>query len=175
MKNNQKFLFILLNLGMAISCNPFESNNEKLDKEITIKRADTTSITAPNLIVEDSANSNCYEQKFGPIGRENIFKINFSENNNVITGLLEYLYYGEAPVAGSIVGKREKEGEIIVLYTYVQEGRAQYQRIYFKEEKGKLLQKSGELVEIKGVLDLKNKKGNYTDTFNRVPCNNSFL
>ena len=73
MKNNQKFLFILLNLGMAISCNPFESNNEKLDKEITIKRADTTSITAPNLIVEDSANSNCYEQKFGPFGRENIF------------------------------------------------------------------------------------------------------
>lgn len=168
-----KFSFLMV-LLILFSCRP---DQEKTDTQVIQIGNEKTPETLPvdSSMLKTEALGTCYEQKFGPIGKENIFRVNLIEKEKEVTGLLEYIFYGEQPIAGTIIGKAQENGEIQVLYSYVQDGMPQYQKVYFKKTGNFLLQKSGELVETKGILDLKDKSAPYTDTFKQVPCSKSFL
>lgn len=174
MKEIRKILLVTIFFSSLMACNQNEST-EAETKITAVPEKENLQNSNEDTTIDANAEEQCYEQKFGTKGKENIFRVSLREKNDEITGLLEYLFYGEAPIAGSIIGKKGKEGAFVVLFNYVQEGRAQYQKVYFKKEKNRLLQKSGELIDVKGVMDLKDPKANYTDTFILVPCLKSFI
>lgn len=170
----KKSIPVLL-LCLSISCQNVDEKEDTNDVKEIQQTEDTVASVPQSPETTSMAGATCYEQKFGEKGRENVFRASILEKGDDITGLLEYLFYGEPPIAGSIIGKKNNKDEITVLYNYVQDGKAQYQKVYFKRTKNALLQKSGELVDKDGIMDLKDKNAPYTDTFFLVPCTASFL
>ncbi len=171
LKNSILFLLLCFFAG----CQNMEEKEEINDVKAIQQVEDTIASSPQRTETLSMAGAVCYEQKFGEKGRANVFRVSILEKGDDITGLLEYLFYGEPPIAGSIIGKKINQDEIRVLYNYALDGKPQYQKVYFKRTKNSLLQKSGELIEKDGVMDLKDKNAPYTDTFLLVPCTASFI
>ena len=89
---------------------------------------------------------------------------------NEVMGQYDWIPAGKDSARGSLTGT-VKNGIITAIYDYVIEGSKQKEEMIFKLEVNQLLVKKGALMEVDGILKLKNPaEAKFTEILPRVLC-----
>ncbi len=100
-------------------------------------------------------------------------KVSLTITGNKVTGKMEWLPYEKDGAIGTLIGTKNTNGELELLYDYVIEGNKQTETKVMKIENGKLMIKNGELVDANNDGNLKYKdvsKASYTEMLDSVAC-----
>lgn len=151
-----KRLIFLALAGIAVAC-----NNESTTKEnATIKeKTEHASMPAPT----------CY---LGVSGRDSIQLTVIRDNEGLVNGELNYLFYEKDKSRGTYSG-RMKGDTLFADYTYSSEGMESKREIAFLQQGNTFTEGYGDAMEIQGVMTFKNP---YTLQFgkgfvlNQVEC-----
>jgi hypothetical protein len=101
--------------------------------------------------------------------------ISLTITGNKVNGTMHWQPYEKDGSVGTLMGTKNANGEMDLLYDYIIEGNRQTETKVMKIENGKLMIKNGELVDANNNGNLKYKdvtKANYTETLDSVSCKN---
>ena len=151
-------LFLSFSLLAVTAC------QTKTEEKTTVA---TQSDTIATSVKTPSENEKmCFEKRF----KKDLQSLNITMKGDSISGDYSVAYYEKDGAIGTVKGIR-KGDELMLTYTYMIEGNNQIEETVWKLSGNKIMQKSGELKDEKGILSLKYpEKAVYNDTLIQIKC-----
>ncbi len=164
----RKIWFILSFAALFVSCDKTERNYKSQVSIFENKKADKS---LENSSQERLSGEYCFEKVFN----RDSTQIRLNINNENVIGEMRWIPFEKDGAIGILKGKLNLENEMDLIYYYKIEGVDQTETKIMKIENGKLLIKTGELIDPKynGNLSYKDKsRAKYTDSLDTVICRN---